>query len=80
MNNSIESFYSDRNAEAVVEHPLKFKQQLKIGAKAYSYLSNAENLKDVLAAVTAMATGSTIAGAAWFAGLGTFGKIALFMA
>jgi hypothetical protein len=61
----------------VLENPERFKVKADIGAKAYAYLSKAENLEKY---ARALVTGVAVTGAglaAWYASLGLFGKVML---
>jgi len=62
----------------VIDFPLQFKAKLKIGDKAYTYLSKADNWVDFSIKLSAGVNGSALAGVAWFATLGPFAKLALF--
>ena len=76
FDNELEEFFSN-DIPAVVADPEKFRRKLGIGADAFKYLKNAENLGSV---ITTLAGGTAAAGAVfggWFLSLGTLGSLGL---
>ena len=61
----------------ILDHPLLFKSKLNIGSEAFRYLSAAKNLSSFLEMASGGIAAAGATAIAWYAGLGTFGKLAL---
>lgn len=76
LENELESFF-DKSIESVVRDSERFRKKLNIGADAFQYLSNAENLGAFTTAITSGAGISGIAYAGWISSMGMLGQIGL---
>ena len=77
MTDSIGEFFASADKAALVHDPFKFKAKLKIGSKAFGFLSKAENLKEALNVAGSGALGAAAVGASWYSGLGTLGTLGM---
>ncbi len=74
LDDDLESFFGD-GIECVVHDSDKFRRKLNIGADAFKYLSNAENLGAFTTAITSGAGAAGMALVGWYSSMGILSQI-----
>ena len=78
LESELDDFFSEE-ITSVVENSDKFRRKLNIGADAFKYLSNAENLGSFTTALTTGVGVALITQMGWMASIGMLGKLGLFI-